>query len=166
MTHEAAFSLFDVEGWVCVATGGGTGIGLMIAQALANNEAKGKHIPVTCDVTLKDSIKQLVQVINKQEDHIDLLVNNAGISEGKSDIEKGDQSAKWTNVIGCFFTTTAFLPLLKATSLSKSQHTGSVINITSAVLVRLNHIAPGIFPSEMTSRFDELNGSQIPVGED
>jgi hypothetical protein len=32
--------------------------------------------------------------MGKQEDHIDLLVNNAGISEGKSDVKKGDQSAK------------------------------------------------------------------------
>jgi NAD(P)-dependent dehydrogenase (short-subunit alcohol dehydrogenase family) len=65
-------------------------------------------------------------------------VNTAGISEGKSDVEKGDQSAKdlatelfgkdqasWenvyrTNVIDCFFTTTAFLPLLHTASLTKS----------------------------------------------
>lgn len=29
--------LFSVEGWVCLVTGGGTGIGLMCAQALAAN---------------------------------------------------------------------------------------------------------------------------------
>ncbi|KAG2156348.1 hypothetical protein DEU56DRAFT_231454 [Suillus clintonianus] len=239
-------NLFNVEGWVCVVTGGGSGIGLMIAQAFANNGAKvyitsrrqdvlehaakqwgsslahpkGKLIPVTCDVMSKESIKQLVQEITKNEDHIDLLVNNAGISEGKSAVEKGDESANdlstelfgedqasWenvyrTNVIGCFFTTTAFLPLLHASSLGKSQHTGSVINITSvsgitrttqrhykynvskaaaihlstllaqefrrkAVQVRVNNIAPGIFPSEMTTgSSDELNKSQIPVAED
>jgi NAD(P)-dependent dehydrogenase (short-subunit alcohol dehydrogenase family) len=233
-TENAKFivkNLFDVEDWVCVVTGGGTGIGLIIAQAFANNGAKvyitsrrqdvlehtskqwgsslahpkGKLIPVTCDVTSKDSIKKLLQEISKQEDHIDLLVNNSGISEGQSDVEKGDQSVRdlamelfgedqgsWenvyrANVIGCFFTTTAFLPLLHAASLTKSQHTGSVINITSmsgitrttqhqykynvskaaaihlstllaqefrrmAVQVRVNNIAPGIFPSEMTSQ--------------
>lgn len=74
-------NLFDVEGWTCVVTDGGTGIGLMIAQTFANNGAKvyitsrrqdvlehiakqwgpslahpkGKIIPVTCDVTSKDS---------------------------------------------------------------------------------------------------------------
>ncbi|KAG1755405.1 hypothetical protein EDB19DRAFT_1955167 [Suillus lakei] len=217
-------NLFNVEGWVCVVTGGGTGIGLMIAQAFANNGAKvyitsrrqdvlehtakqwgsslahpkGKLIPVACDVTSKDSIKNLVQEISKQEDRIDLLVNNAGISEGKSNVEKGDQSVKdlgmelfgedqasWENVYR-----------------TNSQHTGSVINITSisgitrttqyhykynvskaaaihvstllaqefrrkAVRVRVNNIAPGIFPSEMTTASsDELNKSQIPLGED
>ena len=33
-------SLFGVKDWVAVVTGGGTGIGLMAAQALANNGAK------------------------------------------------------------------------------------------------------------------------------
>lgn len=32
-----ASRLFSVEGWVCLVTGGGTGIGLMCAQALAAN---------------------------------------------------------------------------------------------------------------------------------
>ncbi len=34
--------LFSVEGWVCLVTGGGTGIGLMCAQALAAN---GEFLP-------------------------------------------------------------------------------------------------------------------------
>ena len=33
-------NLFGVKDWVAVVTGGGTGIGLMAAQALANNGAK------------------------------------------------------------------------------------------------------------------------------
>lgn len=32
--------LFDVSGWVAVVTGGGTGLGLVTALALANNGAK------------------------------------------------------------------------------------------------------------------------------
>ncbi|KAG1783015.1 NAD(P)-binding protein [Suillus placidus] len=202
-------NLFDVESWVCVATGGGTGIGLMISQALANNEAK-VYITSRRQGVLEHTAKQWgSSLVYPKGKHIPVNWNeinkhNAGISDGKSDIEKGDRSAKdlamelfgedqasWenvyrTNAIGCFFTTTAFLPLLKATSLSKSQHTGSVINITSASgitrttqyrykynvskaaaihLIGLNNIAPGIFPSEMTTgSFDELNGSQIPVG--
>jgi NAD(P)-dependent dehydrogenase (short-subunit alcohol dehydrogenase family) len=38
--HFDASKLFDVSGYVCVVTGGGTGIGLMCSQALAANGAK------------------------------------------------------------------------------------------------------------------------------
>lgn len=37
-THQLkARDLFSVQGYVCVVTGGGTGIGLMASQALAAN---------------------------------------------------------------------------------------------------------------------------------
>ncbi len=245
----ASSRLFDVEGWVCVVTGGGTGIGLMIAQAFANNGARvyitgrrpevlehatkawgkslvnprGQLIPVPADITDKASIEHLFKEISKNEKHVDVLVNNAGVSLGTSEVEKGDESAQalkdelwkeelsdWetvyrTNVIGyahvCsvllgnltytqiysyFFTTAAFLPLLSAAG--REGHTGSVINISSmsgitrttqhhfkynvskaatiqlnillaqelrrpGVKVRVNSIAPGIFPSEMTRTY-------------
>ncbi|KAG1815694.1 uncharacterized protein BJ212DRAFT_1447308 [Suillus subaureus] len=179
-------------GWVCVMTSGGTGI-CLIAQAFTNNGAevyissrllslfilRWKLIPVTGDATSKGSIKQLVQEISKQEDHIDLLVNNAGISEGKSDVEMGDQKNVYrTNTISCFFMTTPFLPF-DAISLSKSQHPDPVTNVTSvsgitrttkAVQVRANNIAAGfsLLKREVgrADSSDEPNKSQIPVGED
>ncbi|OSX59512.1 hypothetical protein POSPLADRAFT_1150956 [Postia placenta MAD-698-R-SB12] len=236
-------NLFNVEGRVAVITGGSTGIGLMIAQAFANNGARvyvtsrraetlenaakkwgselvhpqGKIIPVTADITDKASIKTLAKEIAKQEKHIDVLVNNAGIDGDTSSVEKGHESVQalqkelwneefqmWqdvykTNVIGYFFTTVAFLPLLSAAA--RGNHTGSVINISSisgitrttqhhyayntskaatiqlnlllaqelrrpGVKVRVNSIAPGIFPSEMTtSGSDDKNKSAIPVDE-
>jgi len=239
----ATKNLFNVEGWVCVVTGGGTGIGLMIAQAFANNGARvyitsrrpevlqtasktwgtslahpqGKIIPVTADITDKASIENLAQTIAKHEKHVDVLVNDAGIDGDTSSVEKGHEGAQalqkelwseevsmWedvyrTNVIGYFFTTVAFLPLLSAAS--NAGHTGSVINVSSisgitrttqhhfayntskaatiqlnqllaqefrrpGVKVRVNSIAPGIFPSEMTtSGSDEKNKSAIPVDE-
>ena len=116
----AAPHLFNVEGWVAVVTGGGTGIGLMIAQAFANNGARvyitgrrketletavktwgksllnprGQIIPIQADCADKDSIHNLVNEISKNEKHVDVLVNNAGISKGTSTVEKGDESAK------------------------------------------------------------------------
>jgi hypothetical protein len=133
-------SLFNVEDWVCVVsvtfatartssltlshhvqvTGGATGIGLMIAQAYANNGArvyivgrrssalsttaaawspslahpKGKLIPLEADITEKASIQKLVDELGKREPHVDVLFNNAGISVGTSSVEKGDESAE------------------------------------------------------------------------
>lgn len=111
-----AHRLFSVSGRVCVVTGGGTGIGLMCAQALAANGAKvyiigrridrlqqsaeqhtpdgeGQIIPVQCDVTSKASLNEAVAEIEKHgEKHIDLLVCNAGISGPKGDPTESDAS--------------------------------------------------------------------------
>lgn len=50
MSTEAlrADKLFDLSGWVTLVTGGGTGIGLMCAQALAANKAKVYIASVSC----------------------------------------------------------------------------------------------------------------------
>jgi len=94
-------NVFDVSGLVCVISGGGTGIGLMLAQALSQNgakvyiigrrkekldqaiEAHGKNISGSLhalqgDVTDNSSIKEMVKHIESQEGYIDVLINNAG----------------------------------------------------------------------------------------
>ncbi|KAI9887614.1 MAG: hypothetical protein M1823_000598 [Watsoniomyces obsoletus] len=218
--------LFSVEGWVCVVSGGGTGIGLMATQALAANGAKvyitgrrfevlenaakthtpaegGSIIPVgPCDVTKKEDIQKLVDEISQKEKHVDLLINNAGISGPKADPAASDATElkktlwenenveQWgevftTNVTSVYFMTVAFLPLLQAASNSSHGHAGNVINISSMsgimrlsqghfsyntakgatvhltklmsaefekARVRVNSIAPGYFPSEMTAK--------------
>lgn len=117
--------LFSVQGWVCVVTGGGTGIGLMATQALAANGAKvyitgrrwdvlrsaaethspaegGSIIPVgPCDVTKKDDLQRLVDEISQKEKRVDLLVTSAGISGPKAEPEATDakelKATLWDN---------------------------------------------------------------------
>ena len=98
-----ASSLFDVSNLNAVVTGGGTGIGLMITQALVSNGAKvyitgrreealqkvveqynsgpGKIVALPGDISSKDDVKRLAnEVAEKESKGIHLLVNNAGIA--------------------------------------------------------------------------------------
>ncbi|KAL1610084.1 hypothetical protein SLS60_001749 [Paraconiothyrium brasiliense] len=95
--------LFDVSHVTALVTGGGTGIGLMITQALVANGAKvyitsrreevlqrteelyntgpGKIIPLVADVSQKEDILRLYDEVQQKEPKgIQLLVNNAGIA--------------------------------------------------------------------------------------
>ncbi|KAG5642034.1 hypothetical protein DXG03_003760 [Asterophora parasitica] len=96
-------ALYNLSGRVAVVTGGGTGIGLLIAQGLAASGAKvyitGRRlevlqkvaevwnlqnpggasiVPLQVDVTNKESIAQGKKFIEEKEGKIHILVNNAG----------------------------------------------------------------------------------------
>lgn len=96
-----ASSLFRVDGIVAAITGGGTGIGLMMAQGLLANGAskvyilgrrldvlqsavesspdgQGRLIPLQCDVTSKASLQEAVNAIATQTGYVNLLVANSG----------------------------------------------------------------------------------------
>ncbi|KAL4910084.1 hypothetical protein BDW74DRAFT_144412 [Aspergillus multicolor] len=238
--HFKLENLFGVKGKVALVTGGGSGIGLMATQALAKNGAKvyitgrtsekldrvaelynknieGQIIPLTADVTDKDSIRKLVKELESKEKVLNILINNAGVSSATQDTDQ--ESAKdlqktlfedpssnmeeWdktyrTNVVHCFFTTTAFLPLLQKGTDAERAWSSTVINISSisgivkasqhhfqynaskaatihltkllaheiassGLKIRVNNIAPGVFPSEMTaSESDDKQKSTLP----
>lgn len=113
--HFHAHKLFDFSQFVAVVTGGATGIGLMITQALAANGAKvyivgrrvealenaaknhcpkrsgqgeGEIIPFgPCDVTSKEDLQRTVDELSKKEKYINLLVCNAGVAGPKAEPE-------------------------------------------------------------------------------
>ncbi|KAL4870147.1 hypothetical protein BDV12DRAFT_184734 [Aspergillus spectabilis] len=184
---------------------------------LYNKNILGEIIPIAADVTKKDSIKQLVKEIESREKYLSILINNAGVSsatqttehedpvdlrkslfeDASSDMEEWDKTYR-TNVVQCFFTTAAFLPLLEKGSNVEKGWSSTVINISSIsgiikasqhhfaynaskaatihltkmlaheitssnLKIRVNNIAPGVFPSEMTAgESDEKQKSSIP----
>ncbi|KIW11970.1 hypothetical protein PV08_09244 [Exophiala spinifera] len=96
-----AGKLFNVNGLVAVITGGGSGLGRMMARALAANGAAkvfiigrreaslketadsvpgGIIIPLVGDVMSKPSLQQCVDKVKAEVDAIDVLVANSGIS--------------------------------------------------------------------------------------
>ncbi|KAF2144279.1 uncharacterized protein K452DRAFT_349990 [Aplosporella prunicola CBS 121167] len=164
----------------------------------------GEIVPIVGDVTDKEGVEQLVKEIASREKHLDILINNAGIAPGKTtpDGENAEDLKKnlfgptsldeWTsvyatNVVGPFFMSTAFLPLLQKATEHQHGYSGTIINITSisgmvkisqghfaynaskgaaihlnkmlsseiakaGLKIRVNSIAPGVFPSEMTTQ--------------
>ncbi|ORX34304.1 hypothetical protein BD324DRAFT_643603 [Kockovaella imperatae] len=167
--------LFNVEGWVAVVTGGGTGLGLVTAAALAENgckvyisgrrldvlekaakaaspkNGKGQIIPVQGDVGTKEGIIKLREAVEKNEKWLNILVNNAGVSEPHGEIDDCEQTPEgvskemfekesfetWANThrintASYHFTTFAFLPLLcAAKSKGGFREAGNVINVAS-----------------------------------
>ncbi|KAI7153187.1 hypothetical protein D0869_13267 [Hortaea werneckii] len=93
-------NLNDVSGLVAVVTGGGTGVGLMLAKALESNGAKvyitgrrieklqeaakiadhGNLIPIQGSTTSHGDLQKVVDQITQETGYIDLLVNNAGMT--------------------------------------------------------------------------------------
>ncbi|EME81341.1 uncharacterized protein MYCFIDRAFT_52041 [Pseudocercospora fijiensis CIRAD86] len=91
-------SLNDVSGMVAVVTGGGTGLGLIIAKTLEHNGAKvyitgrrkekldeaakqaahGNIIPIQGSTSDHDDLQRAVDLITRETGHIDLLICNAG----------------------------------------------------------------------------------------
>jgi NAD(P)-dependent dehydrogenase (short-subunit alcohol dehydrogenase family) len=175
------------------------------AAAAHSKGIDGQIIPIAADITSKSEIARLVKEIESRESHLDILINNAGISgstqqtESKSaeEMKKNlfdDESSTlddWistyrTNVPPLFFVSVAFLPLLAKSTEAQYGWSGAVINISSisgivqssqhhfgynsskaaaiqltkmlaaetaqnGIKIRVNSIAPGVFPSEMTA---------------
>ncbi|KAL7423818.1 hypothetical protein Q5752_001402 [Cryptotrichosporon argae] len=113
-TGELAIpKLFDVAGWVAVVTGGGTGLGLVTAAALAENGTRvyitgrradkleaavksvgkeGAIVPVQADCSTKEGIQKLRDFIQEKEKYINVFINNHGVSEGNPVMSEVEQT--------------------------------------------------------------------------
>lgn len=138
----------DLTGKYALVTGGGSGIGLAIAQTLAASNAKvwvcdvdrttidaiGKSAPgvsgVVADVGQESDVDQLFdRVLDSSGGRLDILVNNAGISGPNGaleDLELDDwESTLRINVLSAFLCSRRALPVMK------KQRGGSIVNLSS-----------------------------------
>jgi len=144
-----------LKGKIAIVTGGGTGIGAAISQLFAKQGAHvvvtselsaeamqpvvdriraegGSASAVTCDVTDRGSIAQLIDGVERTHRRLDILVQSAGVCfwepleqmpARKIDLMFG------VNVIGPISMIQAALPIMKRTG------GGAIVNISSGAAV-------------------------------
>jgi len=137
---------------VALVTGGGTGIGKGITEALAKNGARvaiasrnPSHleptaktlqacgyevVPISIDVREKKSIQSGIAKIGEIWGRIDILVNNAGVS-GRSPIDDPDDS-KWYDILETNLSG-AFLVTKEVRKVMHDHAGGRIINVSSVL---------------------------------
>lgn len=198
---------------VAIVTGASRGIGKEIAKQLARNgikvianynksekqayelkkELEKENIEIEiakADVSKREQVKELIKNVLEKYDRIDILINNAGISDYKLFTDVTDED--WNRIINTNLYS-AFAMSQEVGKIMVNQKKGCIINISSiwgevgASLeviysiskagmngmtkalakelgpsnIRVNAIAPGIIKTEMNERFSDEELKQL-----
>ncbi len=208
--------MFTLEGKTAIVSGGGKGIGLKMAEGLAEAGANivlcsrnvencrkaaediaqlgVKTFAIKCDVTSAEEIQGVVDATIKTFGRLDILVNNSGTNWGASPEEhplKGWRKVMDTNITGAFlFSQSAGRVMIEqksgniiniasimgfvgtkpedADAIAYSASKGALITFTKDLAakwarhnIRVNAIAPGWFPTDMSRWVMENHGDRL-----
>lgn len=143
-------SLFNLHGRTALVTGAAGGLGRQISIALSQNGAnvvladiespietqetirkeKGNCVAVQTDVTDEDQIQDMAQTALDAYGKIDILINNAGISQLSYTPTQDLSADEWDRVLGVNLKGTFLCCKHLGKSMIENGH-GSIINIAS-----------------------------------
>ena len=201
--------MFDLEGKKALITGASGGIGKEIAKVLIEHNAEvcisGRnheelnplkeslgmkcHV-ITCDLSKKAEIIELIKKADEFMGHIDILVNNAGITKDNIFLRMSEN--EWEDVLNVNLNSTFNMLKLITKGMVKRKY-GRIINISSVVGVTggagqvnysaskagligltkslsqeiatrnitVNCIAPGFIETPMTEKLDDKRKDAI-----
>ena len=144
---------FNVEGYNVVVTGGNRGIGRGISEAFAQGGANviiicrniesgnavaeeysgkynGKFCAIQADIGNRDSVVAAADKVFGIYDHLDVLVNNAGIATNKDFLSEGGLD-EWHRIIDVDLHGVANMVYYFASKMKENKNGGSIINISS-----------------------------------
>jgi NAD(P)-dependent dehydrogenase (short-subunit alcohol dehydrogenase family) len=144
---------FSVEGLNVIVTGGARGIGRGITQAFAESGAnvcimcrnekngqialdeisaqtKGNHSYIKCDISSHDSVIAAKKAYFEKYDHLDVLVNNAGIGS-KPPFLSEHGLEEWHRIIDTDLHGVAHMVYEFAPVMRDAGNGGTIINISS-----------------------------------
>ncbi|ODS99275.1 MAG: 3-oxoacyl-[acyl-carrier-protein] reductase [Erythrobacter sp. SCN 62-14] len=205
--------MFQLAGMNALVTGASGGIGSAIAEALARQGARvalsgsngaklrsfreqliedvgGEHVEITCNLSDKVQVEELIPATLDTLGSIDILVNNAGITRDNLGMRMKDD--EWDEVIAINLESAFRLMRAAAKPMMKARF-GRIINITSVVGatgnpgqmnycaakagltgmtksfaqevasrgITANCVAPGFIRTAMTSALDEKQKAAI-----
>ncbi len=151
--------LFDLSGRVALVPGGSRGLGLNIAEALAEYGAKiflvarkqheldeaAAHLEaagatvgtLAADLSYANAPREIVEAVMARFGRIDILVNNAGASWGAPAEDYPEEG--WDKVLNLNVTALFRLTQIAAKRASLPQGKGSIINIASVEGLGAHH---------------------------
>lgn len=146
-----AQQLFDLSGRVAIVTGAGSGLGAVMAEALAEagaavvcvgrrrdkveqvanriREAGGDATAIKADVADETSVKDMVDKAIAKYGAIDILINNAGVGTASAPCEMSLND--WQYVVDVNLTGVFLCAQTVARKMIEAGNGGSIINIAS-----------------------------------
>ena len=164
---------------VAVVTGGASGIGLALAEAMLSRGAKqvvladfddgklnreaarlnsvypGKVLGIHCDVTKEEEVQRMIQKAVEFGGRIDLLFNNAGAGLGGSFDKQTNEDwekAFALNFYGALYGIRAVLPIMRR------QGSGHIVNTISGIA-----LAPMAYQTMYSATKAALNGLTLAL---